>query len=173
MVTVVAPLFPMRLLAGHVIRKEQYGILYRNKGTPAQKIGVAGIQVMPPQSLHHPRRLENLPSPVRHRIGMQVHFHGISRMREKRSTHPVILFCPFAADRQEMVYQIRIDQILVQMVGRECHPKGLLRIIVQMIVSMPGRPDIPVTPIGENTGTSRSRTKRAIKEIKVTIPDFF
>ncbi len=73
MIIVIAPSCAMRFGATEVIHQEKHGFLERTKGTCAQESCILRVQIVPPETLHGPRRLANFPTPGRHRIGHDVH----------------------------------------------------------------------------------------------------
>ena len=91
---VLSVLLAPRVLPGHVVHEEQGRFPHNGVETCTEKLLIPRVGVVPPQALHRPRGLEDLPAPMGEGVGIDGHGHRVGRVREAGSVHTVKVLCP-------------------------------------------------------------------------------
>ena len=169
-VVVVVPFVPSRARAPDVRVQELHRLADRTECPIAQEVRVHRVEVVPPQALHHPRRLAHLRAPRRHRIRHLVHLHRVGRMRKEGARQSVVVASPRPAHGQQEIDEVGVREVLVDMVRGKGDPERLLQVVVRVVVAVPGRADPPVAPVRKQPWTVDARPDRAIEEVQVAVP---
>src|SRR5713101_1722915 len=153
----------------HVGSDESRG-LSKNGVYTAEVFFVLCIQILPPQTLRHPRGHCKLISPRRHWISYDLARRWIRRHRKKSTWKFEMLCREFRCYGKEVLTELYEGKVLLDMVAGKYTPIYLFAVVVRMIVAVPRGSDISRRPVCKQAWRHFIRPQAASQEILILVP---
>ena len=138
---------------------------------PAQIIGVLGVKVLPPQALDRPWSLADLVAPGRDRIRHHLTGRRIGGVREVGARQIEFLLCALLRHAHQILAEFDVRQVLLDVIAGKHTPEDLLRVVIHVVVAVPGRADLACRPVPEKARRYLALAQAAGKIVLVVVPD--
>ena len=133
----------------------------------------ASVEIVPPKALYHPGRFTNFIAPRRSRIGNNLARNGIGGVRKVSTGEIELLAGVFLGHWKKIFHDFDIRQVLIGMIAGEHAPEDLLRVVVHVVVTVPGGADVAAGPVSEETRRDFPFPQATSEPVLVVIPAAF